>query len=126
MKFQPGASGNPGGRPRGAVSLRSKEAQAIFEHHNFDSLEETILLAKKCKNTLKKIRKDPDRRLEYEKMLLIATQHLIRYQYPQLKAVEHTGQIDLLHRLEQLESVDDAELEAVLAAAEELLTHAHR
>ena len=87
-----GVSGNPAGKPKGALMVRSRLAQQVFEKHNFDSLEESILLAKSFVARIAKTR-DVEEKTEYRKLLLLLLPTLIKYQYPQLKQIEHTGDV---------------------------------
>lgn len=45
MKYQPGQSGNPRGRPRGAISKRTQLAK-LFEPHAEELIERAVQLAK--------------------------------------------------------------------------------
>jgi hypothetical protein len=92
--FVKGVSGNPSGKPMGATSIRSRLAQQVFAKHNFDSLEESILLAKSFVTRIAKTR-SVEEKTEYRKLLLVLLPTLIKYQYPQLKQIEHVGDVDV-------------------------------
>lgn len=108
--FGPGNRANPLGRPAGTLNLRTQQAIALFEKYQFDPLEEQIKLAKSVQ--MATVRATNGDRMEYRKLLYLLIHDLVRYCYPQLKSVEHTGAVLHVHTTAELEAMSDIELEA--------------
>lgn len=109
MPFAQGHQGF-GGRPHGALQLRTQKAIKLFEQFEFDPLAKKIILAKTIENQLPRV--DPAESLEYHKLYALMLTTLLKYCYPQLKHSEHTGQITHVHTTEQLATMSDIELQA--------------
>jgi hypothetical protein len=101
------------------MSVRTQEALAMFERFGVDPLEEQLKLCEDIKRTIHST-KDKVAKADYRKVLIYAYKELMKYKYPQLKAIEHSGDVSVTHRLERLEKLPDAELiEAVRTLREE-------
>ena len=119
MPFQPGQSGNPHGRGKGSITRLSHEAQAIFAKFELDPLEEQLKLVKTLQGAVMR-HQEPLMKLEYRKLLLQTLRELVKYKYPQLKAIEHSGDVDMTHRLQQFDALPDSALaEAIRDLREE-------
>src|SRR6266852_9918818 len=98
MPFAPGNRANPLGRHQGSLNLRTQKAIALFEQYQFDPLEEQIKLAKSVQMAI--VRSGNGDKMEYRKLYYLIIHDLVRYCYPQLKAVEHSGTVQHLHSVE--------------------------
>jgi hypothetical protein len=111
--------GNPG-RPRGALGKRRRIALEWFDQYNFDPLESKILL---CQSLQQRLVADTFaseyERIEYHKLYSETLKDVLQYGYQRLKAVEHFGQLELVQKLQELESYTDDELRTLLAEAKE-------
>ena len=120
--WKPGQSGNPKGRPPGIPDARSQSAKAILAKLDFEPLEQQIRLAKQLQHKLQRNHfADTGEKIAYLQIYAGVLKDITRYIHPQLKAVDHFIFAEVLHKLDHLETVPDAELDALIAEAEELL-----
>ena len=109
------------GRPLGSVNKRTRTAEAWFQKYDFDPLEKKIKLALRLERKLvDNSFKETYERIEYLKLYAETLRDILQYGYQRLKAVEHFGTIEIVQKLQAIETCTDAELQALLAEAEEL------
>lgn len=100
MSWRKGESGNPGGRPPGALSRMARQAEELAKRHGYDAFEKQILLAKRVEAIVKRNHfADTMERLRHFEFLQRIYRDTMPYQYPTLKAIEITddlgsGEID--------------------------------
>jgi hypothetical protein len=108
-------------RPHDTSSKRRRMAMEMFDQFGFDPLENKIRLAISLRTKIMRNHfAETSEKLEYLKIYGDVLKDLLQYGYQRLKAVEHFGQIELVHKLQQLDTCSDDELAALLAEAEEL------
>jgi len=113
------AMGNRG-RPFGAIGKR-RTALDLFDQHDFDPLEHKLILCKELRQQLDRDAFDSDyARYECLRLFSDALKDVLPYGYPKQKAIEHLGQLELVRKLQALETMTDDELSALLAEAQEL------
>lgn len=112
------AKGNRG-RPFGAVGKR-RTVLDLCDQHDFDPLEQKLLLCKELRQQLDRDAFDSDyARYECLRLFSDALKDVLQYGYPKQKAIEHLGQLEFVRKLQALETMTDDELRAVLAEAQE-------
>jgi hypothetical protein len=114
------AMGNRG-RPFGAIGKR-RTALDLFDQHDFDPLEQKLLLCKELRQQLDRDAFDTDyARYECLRLFSDALKDVLQYGYPKQKAIEHIGQLALIQKLQALDDMTDDELRALLAEVHEIM-----
>ena len=122
MRWESGQSGNWKGRPKGARGTRQQAVLAILERLQFDPFAEKVKLAKRLKAKLhRNAFRTGEETLAYLHLYSEVLKDLLQYTYPKLKQVDAFAQLEIIEKLQSLDSYSDAELEALLEEARELI-----
>jgi hypothetical protein len=115
--FKPG---NPG-RPFGAKDTRSKSAQEIIDAF---ATEPLVVKMQQLLRLQAKVAKAewtyPGEEIETEKLLERLTSDIMQYRHTKLKSVESHTQLDIVHKLQSLDEMSDAELRQVLEEVQQV------
>lgn len=119
-------NGHPGEKPKGVKHKKRRlDALNVFDEFDFNPLEKKIKLAKQLESRLHGNHfSDPYEKIAYIGKYADVLQDLLQYGYSRLKTVEHTGIIEVVQKLQDIDTCTDEELHALLAEAEELVSHA--
>ena len=121
MAWHKGQSGNPAGRPKGALNKRLRTIADTLERLGYDPFEKKVRMALRLEAKIHRNHFDAfEEKIAYLGLYAEVLKDLLQYAYPKLRAVEHFGQLEILHKLQNLHEIPDAELDALIADAEEL------
>jgi len=111
------------GRPKGSRNTYQRRlAHEWFACFDYDPLLQALLLAKHLEHKLDhEYAQSPHDWLQCARILSEVLRDLIPYVHPRLKAVEYINEPEILDKLRALEDMTDAELEALLAEAQEYI-----
>jgi hypothetical protein len=119
--FQPGHI-KYGGRARGTPNRRTQLVQDFCDQHDWQPFEKALLELQQMEAALRDATDTTTRAYQVTRQhyldLLIA---VMPYCYPRQKAVEHSGQIDILHRLQNIKDCSDEELVQLLQDTEDYI-----
>lgn len=97
MPWRKGESGNPEGKPKGALARLSKRAEELAARYGYDPLEKQILLVKRVEAIVKRNHfADVAERLRHFEFLHRIYKDTMPYLYPQLRSLEITDDLDAL------------------------------
>jgi hypothetical protein len=112
--------GNPG-RPPGIKDKRSKSAQEILDAYGHEPLVEKMEQLLRLKAKLARgIWRSDDEEMRCEELLHKITADIMQYRHQRLKTVESHTQIAIVQKLQALNGMSDAELDALYLEAQEL------
>lgn len=107
-KFIAGQSGNPAGKPVGAISSRTRNLQATLERHGFDLGETWLDLLAQARSGF--LSADKEQQPQYLKIAVDITNSIADRLAPRLKAIEHkqTSPMDGLSAEQRIEMLKAA------------------
>jgi hypothetical protein len=110
------------GRPPGSKNKRHQSVLDLLDQYDFDPLEAKIALCRDLQQQLAtQAGASPYETLELQKLYASCLADLTPYCYPKLKAVEHSGQLEILAKLQALDQCTDEELRMLLDEAEAMM-----
>src|SRR5262245_62507911 len=119
--WKKGESGNPRGRPKGALNFKTQTIFEMMEKLDFHPFEKKLRLAKRLENKLRSNHfASEDDKTTYLGLYSDVLKDLLQYACPKLKQVDHFAHIEIIQQLQVLDGRSDAELQSLLEAAEEL------
>lgn len=113
--------GQPG-RPPGIKDKRSKSAQEILDAYATEPLVEKMEQLKRLKAKLQaNVWRYDQEETDTEKLIERLTSDIMQYRHQRLKTVESHTQLDIVHKLQTIQTMSDDELKQALAEAQELV-----
>lgn len=94
MPWRKGQSGNPAGKPPGALNRMARIAHEMAERYGYDPLEKQIRLAQRLEAIVHRNHfESPLDRLKHFELLQKIYRDTMGYLYPALKSIEVTGDL---------------------------------
>lgn len=94
MSWRKGESGNPRGKPPGALSKLARQADELARQYGYDPFEKQIKLSQRVEAIVQRNHfKDPLTRLRHFEFLQKIYRDTMPYLYPQLKTLEITDDL---------------------------------
>ena len=122
MRWVKGQSGNPNGRQKGSVNQRVRGVMETLERLNYHPFEQKVRLAMTLEAKLhRNAFPTVEEKLAYLHLYSDALKDLLQYCAPKLKQIDHFAHIEIIQKLQSLDSYSDAEIEALLEEARELI-----
>jgi hypothetical protein len=121
MPWHKGTSGNPAGRKKGEPNYRIKNVLETLERLQYSPFEKKVRLAMTLERKIQRnhFATEADK-TAYIGLYSDVLKDLLQYTCTKLKSVEHWGQIEIMQKLQSLDTQTDAELHALLEEAEDL------